>query len=59
MKICPICKKESNTVGPKVLWDTKHNDGKTGSDKYLNIIMCDDCNLEYKNGKLRYNSGEI
>jgi len=57
MKTCPICKKESNAVGPKILWNTKQkNKDIRGGDSYLTKIMCEDCYQKYKNGELKLNS---
>lgn len=58
MKICPICKNESKTVGPKVLWDTKQKGNMHGADSYKSIIMCEECNMRYKNGELRFKNKE-
>lgn len=54
MKKCPVCNNESKSVGPKPLWDTKQRGNVRGGDMYRQVIMCDECNLRYKRGELKF-----
>lgn len=55
MPICPICKKESISVGPKLLVDTREANvsDRRGADRYQTTVMCNDCLEKYKAGDLR------
>lgn len=50
IKVCPLCKKEKSTVGPKIIAKTKTNNPRLSSqnDVLLTKIMCQGCLEELK-----------
>jgi hypothetical protein len=58
--VCPICKKEEDTVGPKVIGSSKIIDPRFNNiqQSLETVVMCNNCLEDYKKGKFTLNLKE-
>lgn len=51
---CPICKKQKENVGPKIIGSRKIDDPRFVQKRFMQnrVVMCEDCLKDYKEGKI-------
>lgn len=56
-QVCPICKKDKEKVGPKLIGSRKTRDPRFVQEQtYLEtVVMCEDCLKDYKEDKIQIN----